>query len=135
MTMLVNFEHAGLTVGDIDRSLAFYVDLIGMRLLLRRRSPNGGAEVAFVEAAGARLELIRPDGPVAVPARRVPDTEAGIRHITFNFDDVDATFDRLLIAGVTPLERPRDAHNRDLLARVAFVLDPDGIVVELVQRA
>jgi glyoxylase I family protein len=135
MAMLVNFEHAGLTVSNIDRSLAFYVNLIGMRLLRRRRSPNGGAEVAFVEAAGARLELIRPDGPIVVPARRAPDTEAGIRHITFNFDDVDAIFERLVAAGVTPLERPRDAHNRDLLARVAFVLDPDGIVVELVQRA
>ena len=132
--MLRKFEHVGLTVSDIDRSLSFYVDLIGMTLKLRRRSPNGGAEVAFVEAAGAQLELIRPDGDIRVPARRVPDTEAGMRHLTFNFDDMDATFDRLVAAGVTVIEKPRDAYNRDILARVAFVLDPDGVVIELAQR-
>jgi glyoxylase I family protein len=132
--MLKNFEHVGITVSDIDNSLAFYVGLIGMKLILRRRSPNGGAEVAFVEAAGARLELIRPDGEIAVPARRVPDTEAGVRHLTFNFDDMDATFDRLVTAGVEVVSGPRDAFNRDILARVAFVLDPDGVVIELAQR-
>jgi glyoxylase I family protein len=37
-------------------------------------------------------------------------------------------------AGVQSIEPPRDAYNRDILARVGFVLDPDGIVIELAQR-
>jgi glyoxylase I family protein len=132
--MLQNFEHVGVTVSDLDKSLNFYCDLIGMKFILRRTSPNGGSQVAFVECAGAQLELIQPDGEIATPARRVPDTEAGVRHLTFNFDDMDATFDRLVAAGVPVVSKPRDAYNRDILARVAFVLDPDGVVIELAQR-
>jgi glyoxylase I family protein len=132
--MLLNFEHVGMTVSDIDRSLDFYVGLIGMNFRLRRPTPDGRGEVAFVESAGAQLELIKPVNGVATPARRPPDTEAGVRHLTFNFDDMDATFERLVAAGVPVVEKPRNAYNKDILARVAFVLDPDGIVIELAQR-
>jgi glyoxylase I family protein len=133
--MLKNFEHVGMTVSDLDRTLRFYCDLIGFRLLVRRTAP-GGTEVAFIEApGGAQLELVRPPGDIARPARPVANTEAGIRHVTFAFDDLDRTFAGLVAAGVTVIEKPRDAVNRDMLARVAFVLDPDGIVVELVQRS
>jgi glyoxylase I family protein len=131
--MLRGFEHVGMTVSDLDATLAFYVDLLELRLILRRDTPGGG-EVAFLDAGGGQLEIIRPAGAIATPARRVPDTEAGIRHMTLTFDSVDAVFDRLTAAGVTALEKPRDAFNRDVLARVAFVLDPDGIVVELAER-
>ena len=132
--MLQNFEHVGMTVSDIDNSLHFYRDLIGMNFKLLRATPDGRGEVAFLEAAGAQLELIKPSNDVKTPARRVPDTEAGVRHLTFNFDDMDAVFDKLVAAGVPVVEKPRDAYNRDILARVAFVLDPDGIVIELAQR-
>lgn len=133
--MLMNFEHVGMTVSDLDRTIRFYCDLIGMRLVVRRGT-NGGGEVAFLEApGGAQLEMIRPPGDVARPARPISNAEVGIRHITFNFDDVDRTYGRLLAAGVTVIERPRDAIHKDMLSRVAFVLDPDGIVVELVQRS
>jgi catechol 2,3-dioxygenase-like lactoylglutathione lyase family enzyme/ribosomal protein S18 acetylase RimI-like enzyme len=130
---LAGFEHVGMTVSDLDRSLHFYQGLLGMRLLLRRASP--GSELAFLDAGGGQLELVRPAGEVATPAHRPSDREAGIRHVTFAFDDVDALFDRLLAAGVAGVETPRDAHNRDVFARVAYVRDPDGMVVELVQRA
>jgi glyoxylase I family protein len=132
--MLESFEHVGMTVSDIDASLGFYCGLLGLTLRLRRALP-GGAEVAFLDAGGGQLEMVRPAGPRATPARRVEGGEAGLRHLTFAFDDIDALFDRLLAAGVIALEPPRDAHNRDVFARVAFVLDPDGIVVELARRA
>jgi glyoxylase I family protein len=130
--MLRHFEHVGMTVSDLDASLRFYVDLLGLTLVLRRDTPGG--EVAFLDAGGGQLEIVRPAGGVATPARRVAANEAGIRHLTFTFDDVDATFARLVAEGVEAIEKPRDAFNRDVLARVAFVLDPDGIVVELAQR-
>lgn len=132
--MLLNFEHVGVTVSDIDKSLHFYCNLIGMNFILRRPTPDGQGEVAFVEAAGAQLELIKTNDRVATPARRPVDTEAGVRHLTFNFDDMDAMFDKLVAEGVPVIEKPRDAYNRDILKRVAFVLDPDGVVIELAQR-
>jgi glyoxylase I family protein len=131
--MLRGFEHVGMTVSDLDASIAFYGDRLGLTLLLRRATPGG--EVAFLDAGGGQLEMVCPNGPVATPARRVGASEAGMRHLTFAVDDVDATYERLAEAGVTTLEPPRDAYNRDVFARVAFILDPDGIVVELAQRA
>lgn len=130
--MLLRFEHVGMTVSDLDRSLAFYVDRLGLTLRLRRRTPTGG-EVAFLDAGGGQLEIVCPPGAVVTPARRVEGAEAGLRHLTFAVDDVDEAYTRLIAAGVPALEAPRDAVNRDVFARVAFVLDPDGIVVELAE--
>jgi glyoxylase I family protein len=132
--MLLHFEHAGMTVSDMDRTVAFYCDLLGLKLLIRRVSPRGGGEVAFLDAGGGQLEIICPAGDVKIPARRVPDGEAGVRHLTFNYDDIDEIFAKLVAAGVPVVEKPREAHNRDIFAKVAFVLDPDGIVIELAQR-
>jgi glyoxylase I family protein len=131
--MLRHFEHVGMTVGNLDRCLGFYCGLLGLTLLRRRATPAGG-EVAFLYAGGGQLEIVCPPGGAA-RARPVPATEAGLRHLTFCVDDVAADFARLEAAGVEVVERPRPAHLRDVFVRVAFVADPDGNVVELVERA
>jgi glyoxylase I family protein len=131
--MLKGFEHIGMTVSNLDRSIAFYEGLLGMKLLLRKRQRDGG-EVAFLDAGGGQLEINQPPGEVITPARRPAANEAGLKHITIAFDDIDAVYRQLMAAGVPSVEPPRDAYNREMLARVGFVLDPDGIVVELAQR-
>ena len=130
--MLKGFEHIGMTVGNLDRSIEFYQGLLGLKLLLRKKQPNGG-EVAFLDAGGGQLEMVQPPGPVA-PARQVPQGEAGLRHITIAVDDIEAAYRQLMAAGVRSVEPPRNAFNKEMLAKVGFVLDPDGIVVELAQR-
>ncbi len=131
--MLKHFEHVGMTVSDLDRSLAFYVDLLGLKLVLRKPTPNGG-ELAFLDAGGGMLEISAPPGPVSTPARQVAGNEAGMRHLSFTFEDVAETHARLVAAGVESVEAPRAAYNTEMLSRVAFVRDPDGITVELVER-
>ena len=130
--MLVGFEHIGMSVSDLDRSIAFYRDLLGLTVKLRKTQRNGG-EVAFLEAGGGQLELSQSAAPVA-PAADVAAGQAGLKHVTLAVDDVDATFRRLVAAGVPPMEQPRDAYNSEMLRRLAFVRDPDGIAVELVER-
>lgn len=132
--MLKGFEHVGIAVSDLEKSLAFYHGLLGMRLILRKPVPGGDGELAFVDTGNGQLELICPRPKVTTPAKRVPRTEAGVRHLTFAFENIEETFDKLVAAGVEPVESPRDALNREILKRVAFVLDPDGIVIELAQR-
>jgi glyoxylase I family protein len=132
--MLKHFEHVGMTVSDLDRSLGFYVDLLGLNLVLRKPAPSGRGETAFLDAGGAMLEISAPAGPVSTPAREVRSDEAGLRHLSFTFEDIEATHARLVAAGVESVEPPRDAFNTEILSRVAFVRDPDGIVIELVQR-
>jgi glyoxylase I family protein len=130
--MLIGFEHIGMTSADLDRTIAFYCGLLGLRLVLRKRQANGG-EVAFLDAGGGMLEVSCPPGPIE-SARTVPSEEAGLRHITLAFSDIDAVRDRLTAEGFTMTEAPRLAFNSEILKRVAFCLDPDGIVVELAER-
>jgi glyoxylase I family protein len=130
--VLIGFEHIGMTSGDLDRTIAFYCGLLGLRLALRK--VQGQGELAFLDAGGGMLEVFAPNAEVT-RSRDVPPHEAGMRHLTLAFDDVDAMVERLEAAGVEVVERPRDAYNQEMLKRLAFVRDPDGILVELVQRA
>ena len=129
--MLQGFEHIGMTSGDLDRTIAFYCGLLGFRLALRKSQAKG--EVAFLDAGGGMLEVFAP-GPVD-RARDVPNLEAGVRHLTFAFTDIGAMIDQLEAAGVEIIERPRIAYNQEMFKRVSFVRDPDGIIIELVERA
>lgn len=130
--MLLGFEHIGTTSGDMDRTIAFYCGLLGLRLALRKSVDAG--ELAFLDAGGGMLEVVAPKGG-AGRFRDVPMSEAGMRHLTFAFDDVDAIIEKLEAAGVEIAERPRDAYNPEIVRRVAFVRDPDGMLVELIERA
>jgi len=130
--MLLGFEHVGMTSGNLDRTIGFYCDLLGLKLVLRKLHTQG--ELAFLDTGSGMLEVFAPDADVA-RSRDVPPHEAGMRHMTLAYDDVDAIIAKLEEAGVDVVERPRDAINQQFLKRLAFVRDPDGILVELVQRA
>jgi glyoxylase I family protein len=130
--MLIGFEHVGMTVSDMDRAIDFYCGLLGLRLALRKTTAGG--ELAFLDAGGGMLEVAAPAHEVA-RFRDVPHTEAGMRHLTLAYDDVDTMFEFLEEAGVEIAERPRNAYNSEMVRRVAFVRDPDGILVELIERA
>ncbi|MDK4734679.1 VOC family protein [Rhizobium sp. CNPSo 3490] len=130
--MLKSFEHVGMTVSDMDRSVDFYCSLLGLRLHLRKRMADG-AEIAFLGAGGGMLEIFAP-AEGAARAVDVPDGAAGLRHLTFLFENVEGTFARLEKAGVEIKERPRLAINTEVLHKVAFVRDPDGIQIEFAER-
>jgi len=131
--MLKSFEHVGMTSSNMDRTINFYCDLLGLKLHLRKKNPDG-SELAFLDAGGAMLEIVAPSGG-ANRAVDVPDNSAGLRHVTFLFENVDEMFARMETAGVEIHERPRLAFNSEVLHKVAFVRDPDGILVELAERA
>ena len=131
--MLLGFEHVGMTVSDMDRAVHFYCDLLGLRLALRKPTDRG--ELAFFDSGTGMLEVFSPSASTVDRFRDVPHHEAGLRHITFAYDSVDTIFATLEQAGVEIAERPRDAYNTEVIRRVAFVRDPDGILVELIERA
>lgn len=130
--MSIAFEHVGMTSSDLDRTIGFYCDLLGLSLALRQS--NDRTEMAFLDTGSGMLEVACPRADVA-RSRDVPPHEAGMRHLTFAVDSVDAVIERLEAAGVEIVERPRAAFFTEMIKRVAFVRDPDGILVELVERA
>ncbi|MFP9136882.1 VOC family protein [Devosia sp. XGJD_8] len=130
--MAIALEHVGMTCGNIARTIAFYCDLLGLKLILRKGDERG--EYIFLDTGNGMLEIACPVADVA-RSRDVPPHEAGMRHLTFAVDSVDDVFATLEAAGVPVIERPRPAFFTEVLQRVAFVRDPDGILVELVERA
>ena len=144
----VSFGHVGLQVGDLDRSTAYYRDVIGLieveRQLrndpyLQRLTGYPGVELdisLFVEPrSGVLLELLEYRG---VPRASVDPATAnpGTGHVCFEVDDVDAIHARALAAGHRAVSDPvTPTSGRWAGGRSVYLVDPDGIRVELVQRA
>ncbi len=123
----------GIVPGDLQRSLAFYRDVIGLRYLGEFRVAFGRVLHLF-EVGDSRLKLMEPgpDDGAASPFERGPFTEAvGLRWVTFDVDDLDAIVERARAAGAVWQLEPTRLRPE---ISVAIVEDPDGIAVELVAR-
>lgn len=122
--------HTMLRVGDLERSLAFYTEVLGMRLLRRNDYPEGKFTLAFVgyedEAEGAALELTYNWG--------VEKYEIGTAygHIAIEVDDAGLACAQVRERGgkVTREAGPMK-HGNTL---IAFVEDPDGYKIEFIQK-
>lgn len=140
-------DHVGLTVADLERSLDFYCGLLGLRLLdrgddddpvLSRITGLDGvrARCADVDLGGRVLELIEYVEPRGRRLRQRP-CDPGATHLALEVEDADALWQRLADAGVPvtapPQELPGPGAWRG--ARCAYLRDPDGRIVELVERA
>ena len=122
--------HTMLRVGDMDRSIAFYTEVLGMTLLRRKDYPDGQFTLAFVgygdEKDEAVIELTYNWG--------VDQYELGnaFGHIALEVDDAYAACDTIRAAGGKVV---RDAgpmkHGNTV---IAFVEDPDGYKIELIQH-
>lgn len=111
-------------VTDLDASLRFYRDALGLEVLSKKEVPQGRFTLVFLAAPGdhaAQVELTFNWDPEQYTGGR------NFGHIAYAVDDVYATCQRLIDHGVTILRPPRDG-------RMAFVRSPDGISIELLQR-
>lgn len=122
--------HTMLRVGDLDRSLAFYQEVLGMRLLRRIDYPEGKFTLAFLgyqdESEGAALELTYNWGVDKY------EIGTGYGHIALEFDDVYVACAEIKKRGGTVT---REAGPMKHGGRViAFVQDPDGYKIELVGK-
>jgi len=122
--------HTMLRVGDLERSLAFYTDLLGMRLLRRKDYPGGRFTLAFVgycdEADGAVLELTHNWDTAAY------ELGTAYGHIAIGVDDIVTVCEEIRGNGGKIVREPGPMkHGTTLLA---FVEDPDGYKIELIER-
>ncbi|MCI4317738.1 MAG: VOC family protein, partial [Thermoplasmata archaeon] len=122
-----SFDYTAIRVRDLERSIAFYRDLLGLRVCFRGPVESTGGEVVLLECngTGQRLELNRysTDGRFGAPYREGDELD----HLAFAVDDVFAATEHLRNNGVKIKIEPPG------LGRVpsAYALDPDGIWVEL----
>lgn len=120
----MKYLHTMVRVSDLDASLRFYRDALGLVELRRNDYPQGRYTLVFLAAPGdesAQVELTFNWDPEAYSGGR------NFGHLAYSVDDIYATCQRLQDQGVTINRPPRDG-------RMAFVRSPDQISIELLQR-
>jgi lactoylglutathione lyase len=122
--------HTMIRVGDLDRSLGFYTDVLGMHLLRRKDYPDGKFTLAFVgygpEAEGAVIELTHNWETDHY------DLGSGFGHIALEVEDAYAACEQIRArGGKVAREAGPMKHGTTV---IAFVEDPDGYKIELIQK-
>ncbi|WP_322999421.1 lactoylglutathione lyase [Castellaniella sp.] len=122
--------HTMLRVGNLDRALMFYTDILGMRLLRRKDYPDGRFTLAFVgyqdESEGAVIELTHNWDTESY------DIGAGYGHIAIEVEDAYDTCATIKARGGLVVREAGPMKHGSTV--IAFVQDPDGYKVELIQR-
>jgi len=125
----MKFVHVATRTRDLEGAVQFYEQL-GLRESRRSELTKGKATLVFMEpeAGNFAIELVYNWG-------KDDPYDGGDRfgHFAFDVDDVDATYERLLAAGAEDVGRPPKTHEGGG-TRLAFVADPDGNWVELIER-
>jgi len=119
----MKYLHTMLRVSNLEESLEFYCDKLGLREVARREFEAGRFTLVFLAAAGdeaAQIELTYNWDPEAYTGGR------NFGHVAYAVDDIYAACARLQSKGVVIARPPRDG-------RMAFVRSPDGVSIELLQ--
>ena len=120
----MKYLHTMVRVSDLDKSLDFYCNKLGLVELRRYDSEAGRFTLVFLAAPGdedAQVELTHNWDPEEYGEGR------NFGHLAYRVDDIYATCQKLMDAGVTINRPPRDGH-------MAFVRSPDNISIELLQE-
>src|SRR5690606_510366 len=119
----MKYLHTMVRVTDLEASLRFYRDALGLEIIREREYPQGRFTLIYLAAPGDQA------AQVELTYNWDPETYTGGRnfgHIAYEVTDIYATCERLMQHGITINRPPRDG-------RMAFVRSPDDISIELLQ--
>ena len=119
----MRYLHTMVRVSDLDQSLEFYTDKLGLKEVRRHESQQGRFTLVFLAPDE------NPDAHVELTYNWDPEVYTGGRnfgHLAYSVPDIYATCQKLIDKGVTINRPPRDG-------RMAFIKSPDGISIELLQ--
>jgi glyoxylase I family protein len=138
-------DHTGITVVDIERSLAFWRDVLGFELSHRAHQTGElaaqitgipGAEIliAVLKAPGHKIELLEYRAPADRTHLRPRPCDVGSVHVALIVDDLDAILERIASSGWTAAGQPQTLTvGPNAGKKVIYVRDPDGTTIELMQ--
>jgi lactoylglutathione lyase len=123
--VIKKYLHTRLRVSDMDQSIRFYSQILGLKVIERKTSPRG-SELAFLQAPGTDSEIelcfFPSSGRVEVPEDLV--------HLAFQVEDMETCINRLKKAGVPITEGPVKTANGTFFI---FTEDPDKYEIELME--
>ncbi|NRA40735.1 MAG: lactoylglutathione lyase [Pseudomonadales bacterium] len=132
----MEYLHSMVRVSDLDASLDFYCNALGLQVHRRSDYEEGRFSLIFLVASGDQSKLLDSPSPLIELTYNWPDADGNRKqysqgdsfgHLAFRVDNIYALCERLQQAGVSILRPPRDG-------RMAFIKSPDGISIELLQR-
>lgn len=123
--MTIKFNHVCSNVRDMDKTMAFYTDILGAQVTYDAVMPANGSRCVYVQIGENLVELIE-------PGTHTPETLYGLKHIAFETDDLDGAFEYFKGLGYHFHLEPKVAGTGN--GRLAFFTDQNGVAVELLQR-
>jgi lactoylglutathione lyase len=125
-------DHIALQVTDLETSIAFYRDIIGLPFMFEQVDKAHNEAFAFLEVEGGNLELLQCLDPekCAAPNARIAPQEPYCPHVALAVDDLDATLCGLEEKGIQPLKGPMEIPAQ---VRWCYLADPDNNILEFVQ--
>jgi lactoylglutathione lyase len=125
----MRFLHTSITVKSMEESLTFYTEVLGLEFERRRTIPENHAEIAFVKdpLSGGRVELTHWDGKDSFEPGEQLD------HLAFEVEHMDRFLMHVRTKGVRVAKEPYSLAGGS--SRIAFILDPNDVWIELIERA
>ncbi len=133
MPKIKRINHVAIVVEDIDASLAFWRDALGIELHELRDVPAEKSKVAFLPVAGSEIELVQPTSDDSGTGKYLAKRGQGMHHVCLEVDDIEGMLAQLTAKGVRLInEQPRTAADGK---RYAFIHpeSASGVLVELYQ--
>ncbi|MEE9591958.1 MAG: VOC family protein [Thermoplasmata archaeon] len=124
--------HTSIRTSDMDRTVAFYTEVLGMELARQKEIAERNLRISFLEdGGGSQIEVLRVDGQSAF---QVPSYEKRVfDHLAYEVSDLDVVLASCRERGGEVVEDPFRLPGSTSL--YAFIQDPDGVTIELIQRA
>lgn len=133
MPKIHNINHVAIVVDDMEKSLTFWRDALGIELHELREVPAEKSQVAFLPVAGAEIELVKPTSDDSGLAKYLAKRGPGMHHVCLEVDDIEGMMAQLKTKGIRLInEEPRIAADGK---RYAFIHpeSTSGVLVELYQ--
>jgi methylmalonyl-CoA/ethylmalonyl-CoA epimerase len=133
MSKVKAINHIAVVVDDMERSLSFWRDALGMELHELRDVPAEKSQVAFLPLAGSEIELVKPTSDDSGIAKYLAKRGPGMHHICVEVDDIEGMLTQLKAKGIRLInEEPRTTADGK---KYAFVHpeSTSGVLVELYQ--
>lgn len=132
MTRIKKINHIAIAVGDVDQSLVFWRDALGLKVDHIEDVPSQKSRVVFLPVGDSEVELVNPTSSDTALAKFIEERGGGLHHLCFEVDDIDAMLEELNSMGIRLInEKALDLPGR----RMAFVhpKSTNGVLVELYQ--
>jgi methylmalonyl-CoA/ethylmalonyl-CoA epimerase len=133
--MFGRIDHVGVAVEDIDAALELYEGAFAMPLAHRETVEEQGVEAVLLDVGDGHVELLRPLGPETAVGRFLERKGPGLHHVAYAVDDIDATLEKLVAAGLELIDSEPRVGIRE--SRVAFLhpRSTGGVLTEIVEPA